>query len=165
MRAAQVAGLLVAALAAVGLGALSRVPWTAGGSDADALVRLSWRARSEAVLDCRTLTAEEREALPVHMQQDSVCERRAIPFRLAVRLDGRETIDETLHGAGARGHRPLYVFREIPVTAAPHRIEVEFGWLAEGAPPLRLDRGIRPARGEIILVTMDEDNRLIVIDR
>lgn len=165
MSGARILGMLVAAFAAIALGALSRVPWSAGRAESEAMVRLSWRARSEAIVDCRPLTAEERDDLPVHMRRDSVCERQTIPFRLAVRLDGRKAIDETLQGGGARGDRPLYVFREIPVTAVPHRIELEVKRLAEGAPPLRLDRWIHPAPGEIVLITLDEDNRLIVNDR
>lgn len=165
MSAARIAGWVVIVLAILTLGALSRVPWNAGGSDAEALVRLSWRARSESVLACRPLSVEEREDLPAHMQQDSLCERSASPFRLAVRLDGESVADDTLRGGGARGDRPLYVLREVPVTEGPHRIEVEFGRLAESATPLRLDQRVRPSRGEIILVTLWEDRLLIVDDR
>jgi hypothetical protein len=158
-------GAIVVVLATAMLGALSRVPWNAGGSDDQALVRLSWRARSESVLACRPLSVEEREGLPAHMRQDSVCERRASPFRLAVRLDGEEVADDTLRGAGARGDRPLYVLREVPVAAGRHRIQVEFGRLAESATPLRLDEQVQPAKGEIVLVTLGENRLLIVDDR
>ena len=161
VKAARAAGFVAAVLAVLVLGALSRVPWPAR-EETGALVRLSWRARSEAVMDCRRLSEAEQAGLPAHMRQDSVCERRAIPLGLRVRVDGRAVLEETLRGAGARGDRPLYVFREIPVAAAPHRIEVELRRLIEGAPAVRLDQTVRLAAGEIALVTLDDQSRLVV---
>lgn len=122
---ARVAGGIVATLAALLLGAASRAPWTASPRG-DALLRLSWRAQSEVAERCRPLTEEEKADLPVHMQVPEICETRAIPYRLEVRVDGATVLSETVHGAGARADRPISVFREIPLAAGRHDVRVAF---------------------------------------
>lgn len=128
---ARVAGGIVAALAALLLGAASRAPWTASPRG-EALLRLSWRAQSEVAERCRPLTEEEKADLPVHMQVPEICETRAIPYRLEVRVDGATVLSETIHGAGARADRPISVFREIPLAAGSHDVRVAFAPVDSG---------------------------------
>lgn len=119
------AGLLLALGAAIGMAALSRAPY-AETSGEGAMLRLSWRARGERVQECRKLSASEIEALPPHMRRSEVCEGRVLPYVLTVRIDGGELVHDTIHGAGARQDRPLYVFREIPLPAGAHHVSVAF---------------------------------------
>jgi hypothetical protein len=121
--------VLVALAVTFGIAALSRVPYAADESDR-ALVRFSWRTPSAFVEECRRLSQEEIERLPVHMRREEVCEGRVLPYRLLVRIDGRTVYDELVRAAGARGDRPLYVFRELP--AAPGEYLVEVLWEREG---------------------------------
>lgn len=126
----RIAAVAAAALAALAIGAASRAPWAAAPAD-HALLRLSWRAPSEVAEQCRQLSAEEKDDLPVHMQVPEVCERRAIPYLLEVRIDGASFAADTVHGAGAREDRPITVFREIPVTVGEHAIDIAFRPLVE----------------------------------
>ena len=121
----RIAAVAAAALAALAIGAASRAPWSSAPADR-ALLRLSWRAPSEVAEQCRQLSAEEKDDLPVHMQVPEVCERRAIPYLLEVRIDGATFAADTIHGAGAREDRPITVFREIPVTVGEHAIDIAF---------------------------------------
>jgi hypothetical protein len=118
-------GLGIAGLATLGIGAASRAPWTATPPD-QALLRLSWRARSETREECRPLTDAEKAELPIHMQVPELCESRAIPYLLRVTIDGSVLLADTVHGAGAREDRPVYVFREIGLTPDRHALRVDF---------------------------------------
>jgi hypothetical protein len=131
-------GLGVAALVTLGIGAASQAPWTATGSD-EALLRLSWRAQSETREECRPLTAEEKAELPIHMQVPEVCESQAIPYLLRVSIDGSVLLADTVHGAGAREDRPVYVFREIGLIPGRHALAVEFAPIGQGFEDLEED--------------------------
>jgi hypothetical protein len=131
-------GLGVAALVTLGIGAASQAPWTATGSD-EALLRLSWRAQSETREECRPLTAEEKAELPIHMQVPEVCESQAIPYLLRVSIDGSVLLADTVHGAGAREDRPVYVFREIGLIPGRHALAVEFAPIGHGFEDLEED--------------------------
>lgn len=134
--ARKVFGASFAALATVGIGATSQAPWTATPED-QALLRLSWRAQSETTEECRPLTEKEKAELPIHMRVPEVCESRAVPYLLRVTIDGTALLADTVHGAGAREDRPIYVFREIGLPPGRHTIDVEF-----------LPIGIRDRRGK-----------------
>jgi hypothetical protein len=122
---ARIAAVATAALAALAIGAASRAPWAASPADR-ALLRLSWRAPSEVAEQCRPLSEEEKADLPVHMQVPKVCETRAVPYFLEVRIDGATFAADTIHGAGAREDRPITVFREIPVAVGERAIDIAF---------------------------------------
>ncbi len=113
------------------LAALSLTPYTAEPG-ARAVVRLAWRARGERVRECRRLTAEELARLPQHMRQEEICERRILPYRLRVDVDGARVVDELVRAGGAREDRPLFVFRDLAVTPGTHHLQVTFE--REGTP-------------------------------
>jgi hypothetical protein len=171
----RTAAAALAVLVTTAIAALSRVPYEPAQPEA-ALIRLSWRAPSAFVEECRTLTPEELERLPVHMRRERVCEGRLLPYRLRVALDGRTVLDEVVRAAGAREDRPLYVFHELPVPAGEHRLHVT--WEREesetadpaggtgGANPapvrLALEAHLRLAARDISLITYDMDERVLV---
>jgi len=169
----------VAVAALFGLGALSRAPYTADRAE-HAVLRLTWRARSERVEECRRLTPEELERLPVHMRQEERCEGRVLSYRLRVSLDGVRAVDELVHAAGARHDRPLYVFRDLTLEPGSHALVVTFvreGEIPAGArthteeeqeepptpPRLMLDTAVTLAARRVLLVTYDEEDRRLVV--
>ena len=90
------------------------------------LLRLSWRIRGEPVRSCRILSPAEVEALPQHMRRDEVCETRVEPYRLQVDIDGQRVLADTLHAAGARQDRPIYVYYDLPLAPGEYAIDVRF---------------------------------------
>ena len=163
------------------LGWLSQVPYDAAG-DAESMVRLAWRTRGTRVEECRRLTREELERLPVHMRRDEVCEGRTLPYRLVVVLDGQTAVDEDVYPSGARADRPLYVYRELPLRPGWHDLDIAFTRapvardtargaggerLAQGdavAPQrLTLTRRVRLGPDEIVLVTYDAEERRLTL--
>jgi hypothetical protein len=170
------------------LAALSLVPYTAEPGDR-AVVRLAWRTRGERVRACRRLTADELARLPQHMRQEEVCERRILPYRLRVDVDGARVVDELVRAGGAREDRPLFVFRDLAVTPGTHHLQVTFereGTLGAPGPEEReegedvdaTEAGRRaretPARLEldgpvvlvlrqIVLVTYDDERRRLLL--
>ena len=159
-------GALLAVASALALAALSQVPYTPAAAE-QAVLRLSWRAPGVRVQNCRRLTDEEKAALPAHMRRDEVCEGRLLPAHLRVEVDGRVVVDDTVRASGARGDRPLYVFREIPLAPGAHALRVRFsrpdGGSGAAAPALHLDDTLALVPGEVALVTYDADAGALVV--
>lgn len=141
---------------ALALGLLSRqaVPWE---PDDASVLRLTWRVRGAELGECRRATPEELERLPVHMRNPDACAGPTPSFRLSVVVDGRTLVDEEVAGAGARGDRPIYVFRELRVPPGERALEVVFARTepveGEGLQTLRLDTRVSLAPREVLLVT------------
>ncbi len=165
--------VLVALVATVAIGALSQVPYHVEDEE-QAWIRLSWRVRTERIEECRKLTAEEIAELPVHMRREEVCERRGVPYRLRVTLDGNQVEDGLMRGAGARGDRPIFVYRELRTTPGLHRVEISFepehedaDQRSDGDLPsaLRLATELDLAAGDIALITRPEGQAGLVVRR
>jgi hypothetical protein len=62
---------------------------------------LRWRMQ-----ECRRLSPEELEALPVHMRRPEVCAGRVAPYRLQVLLGGAMVTDTVIGAGGAPGGTP-----------------------------------------------------------
>lgn len=178
-RAARRLGAVLLAVAiTLAVAGLSRAPYRISGED-EALLRLSWRMRAERAGECRRPTEEELEALPPHMRNPDACVGPVRPFRLHVRLDGRTVLDERIRPAGARGDRPVYVFRQVPLEPGEHRVRIAFRQeehrdepVGAGGPPaggeaVRLDlrRTLRVGPREIVLVTLGGEGGELVVRR
>jgi hypothetical protein len=147
----------MALVATLLLGALSRQPLQWESPD-DAAVRLTWRLRGAEVESCVRPTPEELERLSPHMRNPDACTGRMPEFRLTVSVDDRMIREEEVSGAGARGDRPIYVFRELRVPPGNRALRVDFvaeGEGVEGLRELRLDTLVVLEPGEVVLVTHD----------
>jgi hypothetical protein len=154
---------------ALAIAGLSRVP-ASPEDTSEALLRLSWRVLGARVEECRARTAEELAALAPHMRTPQVCTGRGAGYELRVRVDGAEAIRDTIRPAGARGDRPVYVFRDLVVEPGSHEVGVEFTALVprtyqEGEQEV-LEYGwagdILVAPAEIALITLDESGGTLI---
>lgn len=157
-----VTAALVTVAAMFGLGVLSRAPYNAA-EHADAVVRLSWRARGERVQECRSLTEEEKAKLPRHMRPPQVCEGRFLPYVLDVTVDGRRVIYDTVHAAGARQDRPIYVYRELRLRPGQRTLSVLFKLLAP-PPRMRHDHEGEPREDEERSAEVEETPASLAVD-
>lgn len=170
----RLAATLLAVAGVVGLAALSKLPYAPEPGER-ALIRLSWRARGERVEECRQPTEDELRGLPPHMRQREICEGRISPYELRVQIDDHLALADTIHGAGAREDRPLYVFREISVSPGTHRLDVRFRQLARDPERDPADRAVPPRMRlatpaslnprEVLLVTYDAEARKLITRR
>jgi hypothetical protein len=165
----RAAGALVGLALTAVLVAGSQAPWRAHADD-EASIRLSWRTVSEPVSACRAPTPEELEGLPPHMRMKEICERRHVPFRLRVEIDGVPVRDALLRPPGARGDRPLHVFEELRVAPGAHRLEVEFeeerdegAGLARPPVKLALEAALELAPRDVALVTTDATGERLAV--
>jgi hypothetical protein len=143
----------------VRLSAVSLPPTTESGGG---LVRLSWRLRGDAV--CRRPTPAELERLPAHMRDPDACMGRGSDWDLTVRVDDTEMVRDRLAPAGARGDRPVFVLRDVPVSPGRHRLDVVFDPVGRpGERGHRLERSVDVARGEVVLVTWDAEAERLVL--
>jgi hypothetical protein len=163
------APVLVVTLMTVSLGWLARAPYQPPGAD-DAVLRLSWRLRAPATEVCRTRSQAELDALPVHMRAPEVCEHRIAAYDLTVQVDSLPADTTRVVQGGAKGDRPLYVLREIPLEPGRHRVRIRFA-AAAGAPveahvaPLALDTVLHMDAGAVVLVTLGADTRMVIVRR
>jgi hypothetical protein len=171
-------GLGLAVASALAMGALTRFAYTAEPGD-QAELRLTWRARTAPVEECRRLTEAEREALPIHMRREVVCEGRVSSYRLDVVVDGETRHSSTVKGSGARGDRPLYVFDAIRLDPGLHDVHVVFERVGSADPDaapsepearsssvpdrLELRERIELEPREVALVTYDATDRRLVL--
>ena len=162
-----IAPLIVTAALTLGLGWLSRAPFQPAGSD-DSLLRLSWRLRPPVMETCRMRTQAELDALPVHMRTPEVCEQRAGAYRLVVRIDTLPPDTTRVQRGGAKGDRPLFVLREVPLASGPHRLHIQFEPEDSAGRdpvmrPLALDTVLQLEPGAVALVTLDPEGRTMVV--
>jgi hypothetical protein len=167
----RAAGALVGVAFTAVLVVGSQAPWRAHADD-EASIRLSWRTVSEPVSACRAPTPEELEALPPHMRMKEICERRHVPFRLRVAIDGVPVRDALLRPPGARGDRPLHVFEELRVAPGTRRLAVEFeeerdaaAEPARAAVKLALEAELELTPRDVALVTTDETDERLAVQR
>lgn len=148
--------VLLAAGIAGGIGALSQVPYEAEPAD-HAVIRLAWRVRGTRVEECRRLTDEELQRLPQHMRREEECEGRMLPYRLQVVLDGLPVVDDVVRASGAREDRPIYVYRELPVSPGDHEIRVHFELQRRevSTPRVAEDVSVPESASALLLLTAD----------
>ncbi len=123
--ARRVAGVALAAVTMLLVGVLSDLP-LAGEDSEDAILRLTWRLRSQEVGDCPTPTQADLDRLPVHMQNPDACIGPLPTYDLNVRVNGESRLQQAVSGGGARGDRPLYVLYDLVLPPGSHEVEVSF---------------------------------------
>jgi len=169
----RIAAIAVAGGLTLGVGALSNTTLPVGTSDS-AMVRLAWRATPARIRHCRTLTPEELARIPAHMRRTEECEETTLPYRLTIRYDSAPPITLTIHAAGAREDRPMYVFHESRLGPGPRVLSIRFqrDSAPEGVAPtvsqtpalLTLDTVVVLRERQIALVTYDADRQHLVLE-
>jgi len=125
--ASRAAAVLVGLVGAVVIVWLSALP--VGRRSDLAVVRASWRTPGVAIEECHSLTEAELAELPAHMRRPEECVGRVADYELAIVVDGETLLVDTLGPAGLRNDRPIYVFRDLPVSPGEHSVEVDFAAL------------------------------------
>jgi hypothetical protein len=162
-RLVSAALLALAVSLAIGFG--TRAPVGFEPREAAAL-RFSWRVASQPIEHCRTPSPEEQAALPVHMRQREICERRLASFRLLATLDGRTVLEERVEPHGAQRDRPGYVLHELRVAPGEHALSVQFVPEREDiAAPRPLEATVSLRAGDVALVTLDATRAAFEIRR
>lgn len=96
------------------------------GSGNDAVLRLSWRLPGQVIEVCRNRSADELQALPLHMRQPKKCETKVVNYRLQYSIDGKTYEPVSYHSKGVRGDRPILVDQDIPISSGLHQVSVQF---------------------------------------
>lgn len=151
---------VVSAVLLGGIAVLSQLE--AGSAPANGALRLAWRLPGQSYRDCRPLTAQEIAKLPAHMRHTEECTTVYLHYRLRVWVDGVAVVSEEVRPLGARGDRPLYVAREVPLTPGSHEVRVSFLPLADPKHVgLSLDwaERVQAAAGRGHLLTFDPQAR------
>lgn len=154
----------------VGVALLARLPL--GEPEEASAIRLAWRTARGRIEICRAPTDAEIGQLPRHMRPPETCTETALDYRLRVSVDGAPRLDRVLEPGGLRRTRPLTVEATLPVPSGAHRLTVTFEpWPPEDLdersadvladlPRYELDSEVVVAPGRILLLTLDERERL-----
>ncbi len=126
LRIVRLAAAIVATVVVVGLIARASAAPVSYHDGTSARLRLSWSARPERIEICRTLSPEELAQREEHMRQRVECDGRFATYTLRIESDGQPIGETTVHGAGLRHDRPIYLLREYDVTPGVHRVSVSF---------------------------------------
>lgn len=153
-----------------GVALLARLPL--GEPEEASAIRLAWRTARGRIEICRAPTEAEIGQLPQHMRPPETCTETALDYRLRVSVDGEPRLDRILEPGGLRRTRPLTVEATLPVPSGAHRLTVTFEpWPPEDLdersadvladlPRYELDSEVVVAPGRILLLTLDERERL-----
>jgi len=87
-----------------------------------ALLRLSFTVSGART--CRDRTPEELAALSPNMRQAQICERRRMPVRVELEIDGRRVLAEDLPPSGLSGSGPSRVYRRFELPAGTYDVSV-----------------------------------------
>lgn len=168
--AASVAALLAGAVVVGLTAAATRVPWQATSAES-ALLRLSWRTPALVLRNCDAARSSPTGPTSGAVVGAQFCSGEGVAWALDVRVDGADVVQDTIHSAGVRGDRPIYVLRTVPMTPGSHRIEVSFRPIfpADAAVPdsvrdraLGLQAAIDLADRDVLLVTVEQDQDRLV---
>lgn len=160
---ARASAVALAAGFLAALGVLSRAPIAGEHAGRSALL-LTWRVRSEEVGRCRTPTPEEMERLPPHMRNPDACVGPVPPYRLTAEVGGDLVIETLVEPSGARGDRPLYVFRKIALEPGTYDVRVRFVREDPGQGITDPDRGLASLEFEGRVTLGSGDARLLTRD-
>ena len=98
---------------------------TVGEFPDDSALRLSWS--HIGAKETKSLSPQELADLPIHMRpEDGTVEKHSVPYQLEVEVDEKLLVDEVVKAGGLQADRPLYVFRDFPLSPGPHRVRVSF---------------------------------------
>jgi hypothetical protein len=116
----------VALLTAAVVGWVSDLDYTAPRVSGSQLV-VTFKHPGQVSEDCRELSEAEKAARPVHMRQDTVCERARADVRLLVSLDGETVLSQSYQPAGLWSDLNSLAVEEIPVAPGEHRVGIKIG--------------------------------------
>lgn len=134
---------------------LGQVPM--GQPTGRAVVRLALRSTQAKSEVCRDRTAEELEALPIHMREPRVCDVYAPAFRLSMTVDGERLIDRLVEPGGLKGDRPLILTEEVSLPPGEVRLAVNWVPDVEEPPPVLF----RKALADLPRFELEEDVELV----
>lgn len=120
--AATIVGLFVACLIALG----SDLPYATETPENSSLV-VSFRHPGQVSEVVKTLSKEELEDTPVHMRQAELRERRRMPVRIRVKVDGKTVLEKSFSPKGVWGDGPSVAVESITVPQGNHRVEIAVG--------------------------------------
>jgi hypothetical protein len=155
--------LLFSAALTCGIGALSRVPYSAPDGDMASL-RFSWRMNVAGGETCRPRTQAELDELPVHMRSPEVCTREVARYTLITTIGDAAPDTTHLVRGGVRGDRPLFVLDERTLSPGAYRVRAELVRATSSSTRLTavLDTTLALRAGRVQLITLDPGAQRLV---
>lgn len=74
--------------------------------------------------NCRELTQEELNKLPLHMRKKQVCERKRSPVRMAIIINNNKILEKSYKAGGIWEDLNSIAIEEIPIEKGEHKVKV-----------------------------------------
>lgn len=148
--------LLLYALFALAIGALSQWPPYRPLEPGQALVKVSFVHVGRPVGECRKLSDAELARLPPNMRAATSCPRERSPVEIRVQIDGATVLDRSAAPSGLSRDGASALYARLTVPAGERRIAVHFsddvrardaGWHRE--------QTVRLAPGQVLVIDFD----------
>ena len=73
------------------------------------------------------MDSEQLAKIPPHMRKpQGDCETILLSYKLEASVAGKVVYQQTFEPSGARGDRPLYIYKNLPVQPGIHEVDVSF---------------------------------------
>ncbi len=119
-------GTVVAVVLGVATLAIADAPYGGPPPIGPELV-VSFKHPGQLSENCRVVTPQENQSVPVHMRRDRICERGRASVRLRVRVDGVVVLERAFSPGGIRHDEPSLALVHVPVAEGTHTIALEIG--------------------------------------
>ncbi|MEW5849597.1 MAG: hydrogenase iron-sulfur subunit [Myxococcota bacterium] len=120
-----VGGAVVMGAVTLGTVAFSELPHPPPPPEAPLVVSFKHPGRSGE--NCRTLSEQEKAAMPPHMRRDVVCERGRASVRMRVLVDGAEVLSRTYPPKGLFSDGVSIAVERVDVPPGTHVVGVQLG--------------------------------------
>lgn len=146
------AGLAFAAAATLATWRANSLPYALPGGDASDLV-VTFKHPGVVAEHCRKATEAELAKQPIHMRRPEIRERRRLPVRLRVDVDGQVALSKEYAPSGLWGDGSSLAMERVHARPGVHRVRVRLGddadpeaWRADEERELQLRRAREPRR-------------------
>lgn len=120
------AGLGFAAVATLATWRASSLPYALPGGEASDLV-VTFKHPGVVAEHCRKATEAELAKQPIHMRRPEICERRRLPVRLRIDVDGQVALSKEYAPSGLWGDGSSLAMERVHASPGVHRVRVRVG--------------------------------------
>jgi coenzyme F420-reducing hydrogenase delta subunit/Pyruvate/2-oxoacid:ferredoxin oxidoreductase delta subunit len=126
----RAAAAFLAMICAGLMGMISDFGYASPGIDGSELV-ISLKHPGAVSANCRDFTEEELAAIPIHMRNSRVCDRKRSPVRLRVAIDGVTALQTNVSPSGIWNDGNSVTIERIPVDPGDHLVSLAIGETAD----------------------------------
>jgi formate hydrogenlyase subunit 6/NADH:ubiquinone oxidoreductase subunit I len=88
------------------------------------ILRVALRLPPQYTEECRNLSKEEIEKLPIHMRKNKECKKTPVDYKLKLWIDDREVWQADVKSPGLSADKPYIVDYDMNIDSAKHKVKM-----------------------------------------